>query len=195
MNAALTDKTEWANHSPSAPYLTSSRPWSEPCNAPPCCINTYWGFLKLPSTRHLENLTYPEPVIALTDMERSRLLSETLALLKVLDECQCVTWTNQSNPPNALQGKRGCLMSFTWEEGRLRYVQQNGRISTCSCFCCVFWLRDPVWYCPYLHWHRLSNIIIFHTIIDDSPFCWQNQINLFFFILLLILAEVEGHLV
>lgn len=156
MNAALTDKTEWANRSPSAPYLTSSRPWSEHCNAPPCCINTYWGFLKLPSTRHLENLTYPEPVIALTATERSRLLSETLALLKVLDECQCVTWTNQSNPPSALQGKRGCLMSFTWEEGRLRYVQQNGRISTCSCF-----------------WHRMSNIIMFYKITDNPPFCYS----------------------
>lgn len=47
-------------------------------NVPPCCINTYWGFLKLSLTRHMDRLTYPAPVMALTDMERSRLLKGKL---------------------------------------------------------------------------------------------------------------------
>lgn len=39
-------------------------------NAPPCCINTYWGSLKLSSTRHSE----PPTSCPVTDVKRWRLL-------------------------------------------------------------------------------------------------------------------------
>lgn len=70
-----------------SPIPSHKSPMVRTSNVFPCCINTYWGFLKTFLNKTLGVPHISRPVIALTDMERSRLLRETLALLKVLDEC------------------------------------------------------------------------------------------------------------
>lgn len=88
----------------------------------------YKYILRLPETFPDKTLGVPHtsrPVIAMTDMERSRLLRETLALLKVL-ECQCVgACTNQNNLPTPYWQTEGLDVFYMKGKNNVMHVSHG----------------------------------------------------------------------